>query len=74
MFPVPMCQATRTMYFHTIFVETLAANNHSTFIPFEWLVTVLILYSDMVADLKGKQCLGVFTEPFVAALMSAGHC
>ena len=68
-----MCQAARAKHFHTVLVETFAANNHSSLIPFEWLITVLVLYRDVVTDLEWWELLGVFTEPLMAALVSASH-
>ena len=44
------------------------------FVPFEWMIAVLVLYWDMVTDLQGGQGIGVFTKFLVAALMSAGYC
>ena len=71
--PVPVHQAARAKYFHAILVETFTANNHSSLIPFEWLIAVLVLYGDVVANMEWWELLGVLTELLMAAFVSAGH-
>ena len=68
-----MRQAAGTEYFHTVLVKTFTANNHSSPIQFEWLIAMLVLYSDVVANMEWWELLGVLTELLMAAFMSAGH-
>ena len=52
--PVPVRQASRAKYFHSILVEAFTANHHSSLVPFEGLVTVLVLYGNMIADVQWR--------------------